>query len=82
MTETPVDISVEAPTSQLLLGARDCATLCGCTVRTWRSWNTAGLTPEPTRIGKSVFWRPKELRDWVDAGCPKREQWLQVREDY
>jgi len=81
MPEMPENISDKVSEDRLLLGAIDCAAMFGCTVRTWRSWNTAGFTPEPVRIGGSVFWRPKELVAWVDAGCPKRELWQKMCED-
>ncbi len=60
----------------LLLKVKQAASLCGCSDRTWRSWDSAGLTPKPLRIGRSIFWRPKELTDWIDAGCPNRKEWL------
>jgi hypothetical protein len=33
------------------------------------------LLPRPMRIGRATLWRTEELRAWVDAGCPRREQW-------
>jgi hypothetical protein len=27
------------------------------------------------RIGRSTLWRADELREWVVAGCPRRQQW-------
>ena len=59
----------------LLLTARDAALICGISTRTWRSWDLMGYTPMPVHIGKSVFWKYKELDKWIDAGCPKREVW-------
>jgi len=60
------------PSTALLLGASQAAELCGCSERTWRSWHNAGLIPKPIRIGRSIFWRPEALREWVEAGCPDR----------
>ena len=60
----------------LLLNARQAARLCGCSERTWRGWHTMGLVPVPMHIGRSIFWRPEELRAWVEAGCPNRKKWL------
>ena len=59
----------------LLLRAEDAAALCNVSLRTWRSWDTGGKIPSPVRIGRSTFWRPGELHDWVDAGCPERHLW-------
>jgi predicted DNA-binding transcriptional regulator AlpA len=70
----------QSTTTPLLLRAADAAALCGKSERTWRSWDAAGLIPRPVRIGRSTFWRPQELRAWVDAGCPNRTAWQQLRE--
>ncbi len=59
----------------LLLKARQAAALCGKSLRTWRTWDSAGRIPQPVRIGRSTLWRADELRDWVAAGCPRREEW-------
>ena len=67
-------------TSALLLSAAEAAKLCGRCERTWRTWDAAGLVPRPVRIGKAVFWRPEELSQWVQAGCPDRKTWDQREE--
>jgi predicted DNA-binding transcriptional regulator AlpA len=59
----------------LLLTAVEAAALYRVSERTWRNWDASGHIPEPVRIGRSLFWRPKELADWVDAGCPDRHTW-------
>ncbi len=63
----------------LLLPARKAAALCGMSLRTWRIWDAAGHVPMPLRIGRSMFWRAEELREWVAAGCPKRDIWTALR---
>jgi predicted DNA-binding transcriptional regulator AlpA len=59
----------------LLLTARQAATTCGKSLRTWRTWDAAGWIPRPVRIGRSTLWRADELREWVEAGCPRRAEW-------
>lgn len=59
----------------LLLTARKAAAICGKSLRTWRTWDSAGLIPQPIRIGRSTLWRSKELEAWVAAGCPRRQEW-------
>jgi predicted DNA-binding transcriptional regulator AlpA len=61
--------------SSLLLTARQAASMCGKSLRTWRAWDAAGWIPGPVRIGRSTLWRIDELRDWVAAGCPRRAEW-------
>lgn len=63
----------------LLLTAAEAAALCHVSLRTWRAWDARGKIPPPVRIGRSVFWRPKELAAWVEEGCPDREMWEALR---
>lgn len=75
---TAVLVGVSEPAESggaLLLTARQAATVCGKSLRTWRTWDTAGWIPKPVRIGRSTLWRADELRAWVDAGCPRRTEW-------
>lgn len=67
--------SGEQALSALLLTARQSASACGKSLRTWRTWDSAGWIPKPVRIGRSTLWRANELRDWVQAGCPRRAEW-------
>ena len=59
----------------LLVTAKAAAAMCSKSLRTWRSWDAAGWIPQPVRVGRSVLWRTDELRDWIAAGCPRREEW-------
>jgi predicted DNA-binding transcriptional regulator AlpA len=59
----------------LLIDAMTAATLCGRSLRTWRSWNASGRIPESIRIGRSIMWRLDEIQAWVEAGCPTRKDW-------
>lgn len=59
----------------LLLTAAEAAVLCRTSVRTWRTWDSAGKVPRPIRIGRAKLWRPDELREWVAEGCPERSVW-------
>lgn len=74
LTGTDREIFDDTPDS-LLLGARDACRLCGTSLRTWRSWDSAGKVPRPVRIGRMVFWRRVELLAWIEAGCPRRHEW-------
>jgi predicted DNA-binding transcriptional regulator AlpA len=62
----------------LLLGTRKAAELCGVSPRTWTTHDACGKVPLAVRLGRSRFWRTEELRDWVRAGCPDREMWLEM----
>lgn len=62
----------------LLVSAKFAALLCGKSLRTWRTWDSAGLIPRPIRIGRSTLWRTDELKRWVVAGCPDRASWNSI----
>lgn len=59
----------------LLLNAQQAASMCGKSLRTWRSWDSAGLVPRPIRIRRCTLWRSDELWQWIEAGCPRRQEW-------
>jgi predicted DNA-binding transcriptional regulator AlpA len=65
----------EAHPDALLVTAKQAASICGKSLRTWRTWDAAGWIPRPVRIGRSTLWRLDELREWVAAGCPRRTEW-------
>jgi prophage regulatory protein len=31
---------------------------------------SAGLMPEPVRVGGSVRWRETDIQEWIRQGCP------------
>jgi predicted DNA-binding transcriptional regulator AlpA len=57
------------------LPAREVARLLNISWRHWLALHATGKVPNPVRLGKSVRWRPDELRAWLDAGAPARERW-------
>jgi predicted DNA-binding transcriptional regulator AlpA len=77
MTETilPANGASNFGPNPLLVTARQAASMCGKSLRTWRTWDSAGWIPRPVRIGRSTLWRADEMRDWVAAGCPRRAEW-------
>ena len=68
--------SVVTEEMKKLLAGRDAALVCGVTPRLWRLWNKMGYTPMPVKIGKLLFWKHQELDAWIEAGCPRREDWI------
>lgn len=53
----------------------DLAAILRCSTRTLARYRAADLIPAPVRIGRQLGWRPQEVRDWMEAGCPNRSQW-------
>jgi predicted DNA-binding transcriptional regulator AlpA len=74
-TDPPAD-----PTgSPLVVDARRLAQLLCVGLRTLRTWDAGGRLPAPVRIGGRVLWRLDEIRAWLDAGAPCREDWDAIR---
>ena len=59
----------------LVVDARRLARLLCAGIRTVRTWDAAGKLPKPIRIGGRVVWRVDEIRAWLDAGAPNRDEW-------
>ena len=65
--------------NRLLISAAAVGRLLGVNKRTVWSWHSSGRIPQPVRIGGTTRWRAEEIRQWVDAGCPARARWEQIR---
>jgi hypothetical protein len=70
-----VDCATLSTEPKLLLTAAEAALACRTSLRTWRSWDSAGKIPTAVQLGRVKLWRPLELADWVAAGCPPRISW-------
>jgi len=73
--------STSGAKGRLLLTAAEAAEVCSKSLRTWRTWDSAGLIPAPRRIGRSTLWSRRELEDWVEAGCPLRQEWDAMKQN-
>ena len=59
----------------LAVPAKGVCRLLSVGLRTVRTWDAAGKLPRPHRIGAKVLWEVSELRAWLAAGCPPRDEW-------
>ena len=60
----------------LLLTAEDLAAELQVSLRSVRRLDLEGKLPEPVHVGGRLLrWRAAEVRDWVNAGCPRRDRW-------
>ena len=61
----------------ILVDARRAAAMLGVGLRTLRTMDAAGRLPAPVRLSPGcVRWRLAELRDWAEANCPDRAEWI------
>lgn len=70
----------QTASEQLLLLASDAAQLLGISKRHLHTLNVSGRLPRPIHLGRSVRWNASELRAWIDAGCPERSRWEEMKE--
>jgi predicted DNA-binding transcriptional regulator AlpA len=57
------------------VGAAAAARLAGVSQATWWRLHASGRVPRPNKLGGRTLWRVRELREWVEAGCPDRKTW-------
>lgn len=59
----------------LMATVGDVARMLHISVRqVWRLHST-GRLPSPVRLGCCIRWRVDEIRAFVEAGCPSRQEW-------
>lgn len=64
---------------KLLLTSEEAAEQLGVSRTHFYSLNSSGqLGPMAIKLGECSRWSYAELKAWVDAGCPAREQWLRI----
>ena len=66
---------------KLLISAKELAAVLGVHRSTIWSWHSAGRVPMPLKLGGVTRWRADEIRAWLEAGAPAREQWSWRREN-
>lgn len=45
----------------------------------WKDIACGRFGPDILRLGRCVRIRANELREWIEAGCPPREKWVEIR---
>lgn len=64
----------------LAVDTSEAARLCSISVRHFLKLDAEDrLGPACLRLGASVRWNVAELTDWLNAGCPDRENWQSMK---
>ena len=58
---------------EALLNCRQVAQLLGLSVRSVYRLRDGQKMPRPVRVGTLLRWRESDLRQWLDAGCPRTQ---------
>jgi excisionase family DNA binding protein len=56
------------------LNIKELAIILGVSVRHVERMDAAGKLPKPLRLGRAKRWRYEEIKSWLAAGCPERQQ--------
>jgi len=66
---------------RLMLDAHDMAEFLGVPVMVVRRLVTTDRLPRPLRLGlgNCTRWSLLELLEWVEAGCPRRGEWIEMQ---
>jgi predicted DNA-binding transcriptional regulator AlpA len=80
-SSTPVATGVDAPTvTPAAVAAAGAGRFCGVSRSQWWKLHSTGKVPLPVYLGsKAPRWRVDELRAWLAAGCPNRQEWQRMR---
>lgn len=73
--QSPVCSRRKRRLSPLVADAKRLARLLGCGLRSIRTWDAAGKLPRPIRLGVRVVWVIAEVKSWLAAGAPPRDEW-------
>jgi predicted DNA-binding transcriptional regulator AlpA len=73
--QTETDQTTNNLAHRLLWSAAEVAAVIGVSSRTVRRMDVAATLPQPVMVGRAVKWRAADIRGWVAAGCPGRNEW-------
>ena len=65
----------------LMITTRDMAEFLGISAKKISQLRCTDRLPLPCRlgIGNCLRWSVLELLEWVEAGCPRRVKWIELR---
>ncbi len=66
---------------RLMIDSSEMAEFLGVSQSVMTQLASTDRVPAPCRLGlgKCFRWSVLELLEWVDAGCPRRREWIKIR---
>ncbi len=68
-------------TTPLLVNREQLAELLGVSEGTIRKLEIHARLPGRVRLTSKPQWAVNEIRAWVDAGCPAKNEWARLRSE-
>lgn len=82
MSDNPQADSLILSSPPLLADAKTASRLLGIGRTLFLQMDNSGrLGPMSLKLGKRRLWSVEELRAWVQAGAPRREIWMKLKEE-
>ena len=67
----------------ILISADESAQMLGIGRTLFYSMHSSGrLGPLPIKLGRRSLWNRKEIEEWIEQGCPARNQWEDHKKQY
>lgn len=63
----------------LLVNDSTAAEMLHINLSQFRKLNEKEEIPQSIKVGRFVRWVVKELKDWGEAGCPPRSEWIKIK---
>jgi len=63
----------------LAYDGKQLADALGVSLRHLRSLDASGRIPASFRLGRSKRWAAEEIRGWLLAVSPKRQEWIEIK---
>jgi len=67
--------------TKILISAKETAKRLSISLGFFYSLHNAGKVPLPRKLGRRTLWSVQELKDWIDAGCPTRVKWQELKRE-
>lgn len=75
MTTKPLNVET------MLLSDKQLAVVLSISVTHVHTLDNSGKLPKAVKLSKSKRWITTEIRDWTNAGCPERIEWLLMKKE-